>query len=141
MELGAREAQTMRRSIAAAFYAPIGGAPDRNAIRAFLGAFAGRLKTRRAALVEMLSRTGSRSDDTAWLEPLLRDQSGAPLPPLRAFVLARALLGAIRAIVLEKPELLGEQALEDELVSLARSYSSPRSDRRTLPMTVGKQID
>ena len=101
-------------------------APDRAAIRAFLQAFNGRTGARRAAL-QALMDTADASELAAGFAPMeaqMRDAHGNPLPPVRAFVLARALHGAMRAAVLERPELLADSEFEKELVRLARRVAS-----------------
>lgn len=101
-------------------------APDRAAIRAFLQAFDGRTGVRRAAL-QTLMETADASELTnafAPMEAQMRDAQGKSLPPLRAFVLSRALHGAMRAAVMERPELLADPEFENELVRLARRVAS-----------------
>lgn len=51
------------------------------------------------------------------------------LSPAAAFVLTRAVIGTIRAAVLEDSMLLETQELEDELVRLASGFLKPRPDR------------
>jgi hypothetical protein len=50
------------------------------------------------------------------------DAKGRPLSPIAAFVLTRALHGAMRAAVMEDADFLLNQAFEDELVRLSRAY-------------------
>ena len=108
-------------------------APDRAAIRAFLQAFDGRTGVRRAAL-QTLMDTAEASELAKGFEPMeaqMRDAQGKPLPPLRAFVLSRALHGAMRAAVLERPELLADPEFENELVRLARRVASETGPANT----------
>ena len=101
-------------------------APDRAAIRAFLQAFDGRTGVRRAAQ-QTLMDTAEASELAKGFEPMeaqMRDAHGNLLPPLRAYVLSRALHGAMRAAVLERPELLADPEFENELVRLARRVAS-----------------
>ncbi len=99
-------------------------AHDRAMIRAFLQAFGGRNRARRIAVSALLSR----SDPTklaagyAGVEGTFTDAAGQPLSPVAAFVLSRAVQGAMRAAVLESADFLLSQEFEDELVRLGRSY-------------------
>jgi AcrR family transcriptional regulator len=124
LALARRETETVRLAMRQALGQRTGLAPDRAAIRAFLGAFAGRPGVRRLALRTILARDGSAHDGAGGIEALMRDSKGRPLPELRAFVLSRALLGAIRAAVNERPELLMSPEFEDELVCLSRVYAN-----------------
>jgi AcrR family transcriptional regulator len=124
MALAERETDMVQRAMREALTVPTNLAPDRAAIRAFLAAFQGRTTARNVALRALLAGDGTAGDGAASIEALLRDRSGKPLPALRAFVLTRALLGAVRAAVLERPLLLAEPTFEDELVKLARSYAN-----------------
>ena len=99
-------------------------APDRAAIRAFLGAFEGRGTARRAA-VKALMAAGDPAEAAfgfSALEAILVDAEGRRLSPVRAFVLTRALHGAMRAAVMEDAAFLHTRAFEDALVGLARSF-------------------
>ena len=51
-----------------------------------------------------------------------RDADGQPLSRVTAFVLSRAVQGAMRAAVLEGADFLLSQEFEDELVRLGRAY-------------------
>jgi len=107
--------------------------PDRAAIRAFLQAFDGRTGVRRAAL-QTLMDTADVSELTKAFAPMeaqMRDAEGNRLPSLRAFVLSRALHGAMRAAVLERPELLADPEFENELVRLARRVASETGPANT----------
>jgi hypothetical protein len=48
------------------------------------------------------------------------------LPPARLYVMTRAVIGAIRAAVMEQSAYLNATAFEDELVQLARHCMAPR---------------
>ncbi|MEY2883152.1 MAG: hypothetical protein RL490_876 [Pseudomonadota bacterium] len=116
---------------------PSGLAPDRAAIRAFLQAFAGQRRTRQAAVTALLiNDTKAAHGDSAALTGLLHDREGRPLPPLRATVLAQALLGAMRAAVLEDSDRLTMPAFEDELVALARAFANAPPAGRRYPAAV-----
>lgn len=101
-----------------------GVARDRAAIRAFLQAFDGRTTARRAAVQALSdsSAPGQLSAGFAPLEAAFVDAEGRALSPIKAFVLSRALHGAMRAAVLEGAAFLSSREFEDELVGLARSY-------------------
>lgn len=134
LALARQETARVQQAIRTALTEPGDLAPDRAAIRAFLGAFAGRTTARRFALQALLARRQSPQPNTPdpgqpepgapGIEALMRDSDGQPLAPLRAFTLSRALLGAIRAAVMENPILLSQPAFEDELVHLARSIAN-----------------
>jgi AcrR family transcriptional regulator len=101
-----------------------GLAPDRAAIRAFLGAFNGRSRARRIVVAELLSRADPQAlaAGHAVAAPGMVDADGRPLSPIAAFVLSRAVHGAMRAAVVEGADFLLTQAFEDELVRLSRAY-------------------
>ena len=101
-----------------------GLAPDRAAIRAFLGAFDGRSRARRIVVADLLSRADPRALAArhAVAAPAMVDAKGRPLSPVAAFVLTRALHGAMRAAVVEDAAFLLSQAFEDELVRLSRAF-------------------
>lgn len=98
-------------------------AADRALVRRFLGAFAGRRTARRAAVRAQMTATDPR-ELAAGFEamPVPTDASGRKLTPVQAFVLSRAVHGAMRAAVLEDQPFLHSQDLEDELVRLGRAY-------------------
>lgn len=100
-----------------------GLAPDRALVRAFIGAFQGRARARRIAMGVWFEITpaevlASRLD--AFARTL--NETQGPLAPISAFVLTRALHGALRAAVMEGVDFLHDQAFEDELVQLSRAY-------------------
>jgi len=107
-----------------------GMARDRAIIRAFLQAFAGRTKARRLAVAALLAQAdqaelaaGYGSTESAFV-----DAEGRPLSRIRAFVLTRAVQGAMRAAVMEGADFLLTREFEDELVGLGRTYLGyPRS--------------
>ncbi|MFP5447523.1 MAG: TetR/AcrR family transcriptional regulator [Alphaproteobacteria bacterium] len=100
-----------------------GLAPDRALVRAFIGAFQGRARARRIAMGIWFQTTpaetlAGRFD--AFIHTL--NQTHGPLEPVQAFVLTRAMHGAMRSAVLEGADFLHDQAFEDELVHLSRAY-------------------
>ena len=99
-------------------------APDRAMIRAFVRAFAGRSRARRIAVSALLAEA-DHAELAARFEidgREVRDARGRPLSRVQAFVLRRAIHGAMRAAVLEGVDFLLSRAFEDELVRLGRAY-------------------
>lgn len=123
--LAQRETEAHRRAVMAVVE---GGAPgvarDRAMIRAFLQAFAGRSRARRIAMSSLLATAdhGELAARFAAAETGLTDAEGRPLTPVQAFVLSRAVQGAMRAAVLEGADFLLSPEFEDELVRLSRAY-------------------
>ncbi|MFI4965888.1 MAG: TetR/AcrR family transcriptional regulator [Caulobacterales bacterium] len=122
--LAAREMRAANEAIAAALAGGAGLAPDRAAIRAFLQAFDGRSRARRIVVAELLSRADPQAlaAGHSVAAQAMVDAKGRPLSPIAAFVLTRALHGAMRAAVMEDADFLLNQAFEDELVRLSRAY-------------------
>jgi AcrR family transcriptional regulator len=100
-----------------------GLARDRAAIRAFLGAFEGRGRARRAAVKVLLDESDPEALASGF-EPLdlPPTSAGDRLTDIQAFVLSRAVHGAMRAAVMENAPFLASQVFEDELVRLGRAY-------------------
>lgn len=96
-----------------------GLAPDRAMIRTFLQAFGGRAKARQVAIRALLANTDP-AELTAGHAPVEAGLTG--LSPIQAFVMTRAVHGAMRAAVMEGADFLLSQEFEDELVRLARAY-------------------
>lgn len=100
----------------------------RGMVRAVLNAFRGRQRVRKA-LVQAIFAQGIGSE---LMMPVVAftaasgegaRQDGAPtLSREQAFVLSRALMGAIRAAVLEDQPFFKSRAFEDELVRLVLAY-------------------
>ena len=95
-------------------------------IHAFLHAFGGRHRARRAVVMMM-----SRQADLATLATLLRqmmddlfaqirwnDHFPADMTKMRFHVISRAVIGAVRLTLIENPDLLSSKEFEDELVRL-----------------------
>ena len=101
-----------------------GVARDRAMIRAFVQAFDGRLQARRAAMSALLAEAdhAELAARFAGFGTGLTNAAGRPLSPVQAFVLGRAIQGAMRAAVLEGADFLQSQEFEDELVRLGRGY-------------------
>lgn len=103
---------------------------DRAMIRAFTRAFGGRSEARRVAMTAWLAAADPRelAAGHAPVEAGFVDADGQPLSPVAAFVLSRAMQGAMRAAVLEGVDFLTSREFEDELVRLSRAYlKAPRS--------------
>ncbi len=126
-ELGAREREAMARATRAGIEA--GLTPARASIRAQLTAFAGRNKARRAVLEAILrepATPGMAREVDAGVAPFVREGER----PVHAFVLSRAVMGVVRAAVLEDSPLLGTSDLEDALLRLVEGYASAGPPKR-----------
>jgi AcrR family transcriptional regulator len=124
-ELAMRETEAHRRAVVKILTEGSPGiAPDRAMIRAFLRAFAGRTQARRIAISALLARADHRELAAKFhaAESDVRDAQGRTLSRVQAFVLGRAIHGAMRAAVLEGSDFLLSQEFEDELVRLGRAY-------------------
>lgn len=123
--LALRETEAHRQAVVAILSeGSTGLAPDRAMIRAFVRAFAGRSQARRIAVSALLAHA-DHSELAAKFEAVerrTRDGQGRPLSRVQAFVLGRAIQGAIRAAVFEGVDFLLSQEFEDELVLLGRAY-------------------
>ena len=99
-------------------------ARDRAMIRAFVGAFAGRNHARRIAMSALLAQADHSDLAGMFAEVMVgvTDVRGRPLSRVQAFVLGRAVQGAMRAAVLEGADFLLTREFEDELVRLGRAY-------------------
>jgi AcrR family transcriptional regulator len=123
--LALRETEAHRQAVMAVLE---GGSPgvarDRAIIRAFMQAFAGRSQARRIAVSALLAHAdhGELAAKFAAVEGGMADAKGRPLTRVQAFVLSRAVQGAMRAAVLEGVDFLQSQEFEDELVRLGRAY-------------------
>ena len=122
--LALRETDAHRERVMAALEGGQGVARDRAMIRAFVQAFAGRLQARRIAASALLAQAdhAELAAKFSAAEEGLTDASGRPLTRVQAFVLSRAIHGAMRAAVLEGVDFLESREFEDELVRLGRAY-------------------
>ena len=97
---------------------------DRAMIRTFVQAFEGRTRARRVAVAALLAHADPA--ELAAAHPAANvpfvDAEGRPLSPVAAFVLTRAVHGAMRAAVMEGADFLTSREFEDELVRLGRGY-------------------
>jgi AcrR family transcriptional regulator len=104
----------------------------REVIRALIGAFARRRRARRIVLMTMLRRWQNAperhgTDEVARFlvnaAASANPPGGRPMTPVAAFVVTRALMGAIRSAVLENSPFLETQEFEDELVRFCVQFS------------------
>lgn len=97
---------------------------DRAMIRTFVQAFEGRTRARRVAVAALLAHADPA--ELAAAHPAANasfvDAEGRPLSRVAAFVLSRAVHGAMRAAVMEGADFLLSREFEDELVRLGRGY-------------------
>lgn len=124
LALAERETEAHRQAVIAVTAEEPPVARDRALIRAFVQAFARRDQARRIAMKAMLAEAdhAELAARFAAAENGLKDAAGRPLSRVQAFVLARAIHGALRAAVLEGVDFLQSREFEDELVRLGRAY-------------------
>lgn len=123
--LARSETEAFNAAVAASLAGETNGlARDRAIIRAFLHAFGDRTEARRLAVTALYSNTDPRELVAGYgpVQSAFVDGDGKPLSPVTAFVLSRAVQGAMRAAVLEGADFLLSQEFEDELVRLGRAY-------------------
>lgn len=137
-ELARRETAAAFASVAKALRGEVDSTPEgrvRAVIRVIINAFHGRQRARKAVLQALLAQGNGaalivpigdfisrmRTEMDASHDPLSRPVS-RPLTPEQHFVVTRAVLGAIRAGVLEEQSFLKSRAFEDEIVRLALAY-------------------
>lgn len=122
--LALRETEAHRDRVMAVLEGGQGVARDRAMIRAFVQAFAGRRQARRIAASALLAEAdhAELAAKFSAAEEGLTDANGRPLTRVQAFVLSRAIHGAMRAAVLEGADFLESREFEDELVRLGRAY-------------------
>jgi AcrR family transcriptional regulator len=98
--------------------------PRRRAIRALISAFPGRPRVRRASLMALMAVESAQglAEETRRTARLL--PSRPDLSPLDAYVLTRAVVGVIRAAVLEGSDHLRDPGLEDALMRLIEGYGA-----------------
>src|SRR5262245_40755106 len=90
-------------------------------VRAIVGAFHGRQRARKAVVQAVFSEGGGAALQ-APIAAFIAAHALEALSEQQTFVLSRALLGAIRAAVLEEKPFLRDAAFEDELVRLVTAY-------------------
>ena len=101
--------------------------PVRSGIRALLNGFKGRQRARKA-LIEALIVNGLTDELARPVDNVMRDllaeqaqgvNTGMPaMKPVTAYVLTRAVIGTLRAALMEQSNYLGKPEFEDELVKL-----------------------
>lgn len=125
------EAERLRREVAEGRDAD----PVRAALRRLIHAFESRPNLRRASVRAALQASLAGHDAAAWRAEA--ERAPALLPPIDAlstletFVLSRAVMGAVRAAVLEAHPSLYEPEFEDALMTLVdgvRAIAAARSD-------------
>ena len=132
--IATRELQAALARVRQALRGEIDPTPEgrvRAMIRAIITAFRGRQRARKAVLMAILSQGGG-NELLAPVAIFLAEHEAeigrrpqhqfAKLDRQQLFVVSRALMGAIRAAVLEEQPFLRDQAFEDELVRLVMSY-------------------
>ena len=129
--LAERELQAALTRVARALKGEIDSSVEgrvRAMVRAIVGAFGGRLRARRTVVQAVLSQ--GPSDLLAPISAFIT-RAGAHVGEQRIFtsldqeqifVVSRALMGTIRAAVLEEQPFFKSRAFEDELVRLVLSY-------------------
>lgn len=123
--LALREREAHQRVVVAAAQGDTAGlARDRAMIRSFVQAFAGRARARKIAVAALLAEAdpAELAVGFAAAEAGVTDARGQPLTRVQAFVLSRAVHGAMRAAVMEGVDFLESREFEDELVRLGRAY-------------------
>ena len=96
-------------------------------VRAIINAFHGRQRARKAVVQAVLAQ-GMTVEMLAPISAFIAQAGAEPgrglarLTPEQVFVLSRALMGTIRAAVLEEQPFFKSRAFEDELVRLILSY-------------------
>ena len=99
----------------------------RAVVRAIVNAFHGRQRARKAVVQAVLAQ-GMAIEMVAPVAAFIADAESSPqrgiarLTREQQFVLSRALMGAIRAAVIEEAPFFKSRAFEDELVRLVLSY-------------------
>ena len=95
----------------------------RGVVRAVINAFGGRTRARKAVVQTVLSRGGGVLFHAAVADFLSRNSLDI-MTDEQSFVVSRAVMGAIRAAVLEERTFLKSRSFEDELVRLVSAYLS-----------------
>ncbi|MDR3510544.1 MAG: helix-turn-helix domain containing protein [Caulobacteraceae bacterium] len=120
-----REASAQRQALPRLLDPPSTNlAPDRAVVRAWIRAFDGRARARQITMTAWHATADPRqvAEGHSAFEQAMVDANGRPLSRVAAFVLTRAMHGAMKAAVLEGVDFLLSQEFEDELVQLGRAY-------------------
>lgn len=100
----------------------------RHAVRVMLSAFDGRLRARRLLLLALARGGQSQKLDeqlqVLGLHMLTGESSGLGLSRIQAFVLARAISGALRSALVQDEAMLKSPEFEDSLCRLIQGYLS-----------------
>lgn len=107
----------------------------RDAVRTLIKGFGGRQRARKL-LIEALVANGLAGELARPVDDAMqaiaaghaRACNGGAMAPVEIYVMTRALIGAIRAAVMEQSPYLNSRAFEDELVRLIGAYVT--NDRR-----------
>ena len=103
-------------------------------VRALVNAFRGRLRARKAVIQAVLAEGASfemMQPITAFLAQSEDDRALVRLSREQTFVLSRAIMGVIRAAVLEEQPFLRSRSFEDEVVRLVLAYVAAVPGPRT----------
>jgi AcrR family transcriptional regulator len=122
--IGERELKATLARVAIAMGKGGAAAPEervRAIVRAMIGAFRGRQRARKAVVQAMFSEGGGAALQGP-IAAFITTHALGSLSEQQTFVLSRALMGAIRAAVLEEKPFLRDTSFEDELVQLALAY-------------------
>jgi hypothetical protein len=103
-------------------------------VRALVNAFRGRLRARKAVIQAVLAEGASfemMQPITAFLAQSEDDRALVRLGREQTFVLSRAVMGVIRAAVLEEQPFLRSKSFEDEVVRLVLAYVAAAAAPKT----------
>jgi AcrR family transcriptional regulator len=116
--------------------------PARAVVRTVLRAFGGRQRIRKI-LIETLIGNGLSDELANPVETVTRailahpktgqDGRAMRMTPLRVFVMTRAVIGVIRAAVMEQSQWLNTSAFEDELVELVYDFRRRQDSAQRSP--------
>ena len=95
-------------------------------VRAMVNAFGGRQRARRAVIEALLAQPGASSEMMQPISAFLAQSEGVltPLNREQVFVLSRAVIGVIRAAVVEEQPFFKSRSFEDEVVRLVVAYNT-----------------
>jgi len=121
--LGERETRATFKSVVAALQNDLEASEEekvRAVVRTVINAFGGRQRARKAVVLAVLSQSGGAIHQP--VADFVADHSFARFDREQTFVLSRAVMGAIRAAVLEEQPFLKTRSFEDEIVRLVMAY-------------------
>lgn len=107
----------------------------RDAVRTLVKGFGGRQRARKL-LIEALVAHGLAGELTRPVDDAMqaivaqqtRTRGGGAMAPVEVYVMTRALIGAIRAAVMEQSSYLNTREFEDAMVRLMCAYVAPAGD-------------